>query len=168
MLDKQYKKEMEQITPSQDLINRTKMAMRAEMQSVPQSKPKHSLFRKAIALVTVAAIITIAIFGTNLLNQTNDIFFPDNFFTIRAYAMEVQPDGTIKMREVDISQLEGWAGHDDGEALFISIGLWFDFEGYNIKTVEFSLEEGFFATQYIGDFGEVENTQRAYVDFGRY
>ncbi|MCL2385990.1 MAG: hypothetical protein FWC89_00430 [Defluviitaleaceae bacterium] len=159
MLDKQYKKEMKQITPSQDLINRTKMAMREEM----QSKPKRPLFRKAVALATVAAIVAFVIFSTNLLNQTNDIFFPDNLFTIRAYAMEIQPDGTIKLREVDISQLEGWTGHDDGEALFISIGLWFDFEGYNIKTVEFSLAEGFFATQYIGNFVDASELQQAYV-----
>ena len=163
MFDKQYKKEMEQITPSQDLINRTKIAMRAEMRTVSQSKPKRPLFRKVIALAAAAAIITFAIFGTNMLNQTNDIFFSDNLFTILAYAMEIQPDGTIGLREVDISQLEGWTGYDDGEALFISIGLWFDFEGYNIKTIEFSLAEGFFATQYIGNFHEASELQQAYV-----
>ena len=41
MLDSQYKKEMEQIKPSQDLINRTKMAMREEMQS--QSTSPHNI-----------------------------------------------------------------------------------------------------------------------------
>jgi len=166
---KQYQKEMEQITPSQDLLNRTKAAMRAELEAKknqPKQTPKRPAFRKTFAFVAVAAAILLAVFGMSLLNQTENIILPslpENLFTMRVYAMELQPDGTYVWREVDIALLSGWAGHHDGEALYIGLGLWFDFEGENISTIQFSLEDGFFATQYIGNFGEVPNTPRSHV-----
>ena len=126
---------------------------------------KRRMFNKkvAAALTTAAAVLLFTVFGINLLNHTDDIFSPNNLFTLRAYAMEMQHDGTIELREIELTQLEGWTGHQDGEVLYISIGLWFEFEGYNIKTVEFSLEEGFFASQYIGNFGESGDLQQVYI-----
>jgi len=167
MFKEQYKKEMEQIAPSQDLINRTKAAMKTEMQSKKKEsnlKPfrKRPVFRRAVAFATAAAVLLFAVFGTNLLNR-NDNIFPASPFIMSVYAMELQPDGTYVRREMDITLLEGWHGHYDGKALYISIGLWFEFEGEDINTVEFSLENGFFATQYIGNLGQVEGVPRGHV-----
>ncbi|MCL2621394.1 MAG: hypothetical protein FWD97_10720 [Defluviitaleaceae bacterium] len=165
MFKAQYKKEMEQITPSQDLLNRTKAAMKSELTS---KKKKHKPFPKrpilpgVIAFATVAAVLLVAVFGRNLFNQSGDIF-PANAFAMRVYAMELQPDGSYVRREMDITLLEGWHGYYDGEALYISIGLWFEFEGENISTVEFLLENGFFAAQYIGNWGQVEGVSRGHV-----
>jgi len=164
MFEDKYKKEMKQIAPSRDLLDRTKAAMRSEMQSKKkQSLPKRPIFRRAVALVAVAAVLLFAVFGTNLLNQQGDIFLPNNPFVMRVYAMELQPDGTYIRREMDIALLEGWHGHYDGNALYISIGLWFEFEGESVSGVEFSLENGFFATQYIGNWGEVDGVPRGHV-----
>ena len=170
MFNGQYKKEMEQVAPSQDLINRTKAAMEAEMQSkkkqanlIPFSK--RPVFRRVAAVATAAAILLFAVFGTNLFNQDGDIF-PTNPFVMRAYAMELQPDGTYVRREIDITQLDGWGSHYDGETLYIGLGLWFEFEGENINTVEFSLENGFFATQYIGNRGATPNIPSFHVATG--
>jgi len=145
------------------LSDDAKMRIRANIMQTAVLNRKRQTCKKVIAIATAAAILLFAVFGTNLFNQTNDIFSPNNLFTMRVYAMDVLPDGTIELREIDINQLEGWAGHYDGKVLYISIGLWFSFEGHNIKTVEFSLNEGFFATQYIGNFGEADELQRAYI-----
>jgi len=165
MFEKQYKEEMEKIAPSEDLINRTKTAMKAEMQSKknqPIIKPlsKRPAFRRALALATVAAIILLAVFTTNTTMPNGN---GGNLFMLRVYGAERQPDGTYAWREMDITHLDGWAGHYDGEALYIGLGLWFEFEGYGISTVEFSLENGFFATQYIGNRGQVEGVPRSHV-----
>ena len=165
MFEKKYKEEMTQITPSQDLINRTKAAMKTEMQSKKKQaiyKPlsKRPVFRRVAAFAAAAAVLLFAVLGPGLFNQTGDVGNP---FVIRVYAMELQPDGTYVRREMDITLLEGWHGHFDGNAIYISIGLWFEFEGENISTVEFSLENGFFATQYIGNFGQREGVPRGHV-----
>ena len=167
MFKEQYKKEMEQITPSQDLINRTKAAMQIEIKSKKKETnlkpfPKRPMLPRVIAFATVAAVLLVAVFGRNLMNQNGDIF-PSNTFSMRVYAMELQPDGTYARREIDIALLEGWHGYYDGEALYISIGLWFEFEGANISTVAFILENGFFASQYIGNWGQVEGVPRGHV-----
>ena len=168
MFNEQYKKEMGQIAPSQDLINRTKATMKAELQSpkkppILNPLPKRPILRRIAAFTTVAAVILFTIFGTNLLNQTNDIFLPENPFIMRVYAMELQLDGTYIRRDVDITQMLGWGSYYDGEVLYIGLGLWFEFEGYNINTVEFSLNEGFFATQYIGNRGQRENVPSSHI-----
>jgi len=132
------------------------------MQRTAKADRKRQIYQRAVALATAAAVILFAVFGTNLFNQTGDTF-PSSPFVMRVYAMELQVDGTYEWREIDITLLEGWHGRYDGEALYISIGLWFEFEGENISTVKFSLENGFFATQYIGNRGEVPNTPSGHV-----
>jgi len=128
------------------------------MQQAAKKNSGRQLYKRAVAVVATAAVILLVVFGTNLLNQTRDILLPENPFAMRVYAMELQPDGTYIWREVDITQLDGWGMYYDGEVLYIGLGLWFEFEGENISTVEFSLEDGFFATQYIGNRGAVPNT----------
>ncbi|MCL2386610.1 MAG: hypothetical protein FWC89_03570 [Defluviitaleaceae bacterium] len=127
-------------------------------------KNNRQFYKKYKKIVAVAAaVVLFAVLGTTLLNRSDDIFFPDSPFVMRVYAMELQPDGTYVWREMDIALLEGWHGHYDGEVMYISIGLWFDFDGENISSVEFSLENGFFATQYIGNWGQVDGVPRGHV-----
>lgn len=174
--EKQYKQEMEQVTPSMDLINRTKAAMKAEMQakkSQPMAskpitpmplpkrpKPIRPILRKLVALTTVAAIILLAVFATNPTMPNGN---SGNLFMLRAYGAQLQPGGSYEWQEMDITQLGDFAWYYNGETLYIGLGLWFEFEGENIKSVEFSLENGFFATQYIGNRGQVEGVPRKHV-----
>jgi len=146
------------IVPNADAKNRILIIVKQQAAKKNSSRQFH---KKVIAVATTAAVILFAVFGINHFNQTNDIFHSP--FAMTTYAMERQPDGTYTWREVDISQLYGWGIHYDGEVLYIGLGLWFEFEGENIKTVEFSLEDGFFATQYIGNRGAVPNTPSSHV-----
>ncbi|MCL2353237.1 MAG: hypothetical protein FWC69_01250 [Defluviitaleaceae bacterium] len=165
MFEKQYREEMQKISPSKDLIEATKMAMRKEMEKQSEiktikTKDKPPFMRRAITFAAAAAVMMFAIFVVNILNQNGS---GNNVFSFRVYGAEMQPDGTLIWREIDITQLHGWGGYYDGEVLYISLGLWFEFEGQNIDTVEFSLEDGFFATQYIGNWGQTPGVPRAHV-----
>jgi len=142
------------IQPNADAKNRIRAMV---MQQAAKPNRKHPIYKRAIALVMAAAVVLFAVFGANRFNQTSDIF-SDNLFVMRAYAMELQPDGTYAWREIDITQLDGWGEYYDGEVLYIGLGLWFEFEGENIRTVELLLNNGFFATQDIGNRGAVPNT----------
>ena len=107
-------------------------------------------------LAATAAVLAIALIAYSL--------FPaqiSNSFTIRAYAVGQHEDGTIARLELDISAVNdagGWSGFFDGEFLYLNIFL--DVSGENIASVDFSIENGFFAKQYI-DFG---TSQRYVVD----
>jgi len=167
MLNEKYKEAMQKISPDKELIERTKATMRAEIMSEDTPVPrlvanKRPARRKIATFVATAAILAFAVLGINFFNQTGDIL-PNNPFVIRASAMERLPDGTYVRREADFTQLYGWGGHYDGEFLYIGLGLWFEFEGEGIREVEFSLQDGFFATQYIGNRGERENVPRAHI-----
>jgi hypothetical protein len=148
MFEKQYKKEMKQIAPSQQLINIAKSAMLIEMQSETKEKSTHLLFPK-VTVLAVLAFLLFALFGVNHLNRTDELF--NGTFAMTTYVMEQQLDGTYVWKEVDITQLHGFGMYYDGEVLYIGLGLWFEFEDENIETIEFSLKDGFFATQYIGN-----------------
>jgi len=136
--------------------------LQTEVMQTEKKDNKRRIYKRAVAIATAAAVMFFAIFGTALFDQIFDRN-SNNLFAITVYAMELQPDGTYEWREVDIAQLYGWGEHYDGEVLYIGLGLWFEFEGENIRTVEFSLEDGFFATQYIGNFGEVPNITRWHI-----
>jgi len=136
------------IVPDADAMNRVYV----KVKQASKKNKKQQFYKSAVAFAAVAAVILFAVFGTNLL-QNNDM---DSPFVMRVYAMELQADGTYVWREIDITQLYGWGEHYDGEVLHIGLGLWFEFEG-DIRNVEFTLEDGFFATQYIGNRGDVPN-----------
>ena len=52
------------------------------------------------------------------------------------------------LKEIDLlDQPEYWGGYFDGENYFINMG--FRYEGKNIKSVTFTTQEGFFATQQV-------------------
>jgi len=148
------------IRPDADAKDRVRAKI---MRQAAKKNSGRQFYKRAVTIAAAAAVILFALFGTNLLNQPNDFFLPENPFVMRVYAMERQPDGTYVWREIDITQLDGWGMHYDGEALYIGLGLWFEFEGESIRTVEFLLEDGFFATQYIGNRGAVPNTPSWHV-----
>jgi len=148
------------IQPDADAKERIRAKL---LQQQSAKKNNRRNFCTKFVAVAAAVLILFVVFGTNLTNQPGDIFFPENPFAMRVYAMELQPDGTYIWREIDFDQLDGWGMHYDGEAIFVGLGLWFEFEGENIRTIEFSLEEGFFATQYIGNRGEVPHTTSFHV-----
>jgi hypothetical protein len=101
------------------------------------------LFRSAVALTATAAII-VCILLFNIFQNTH----VDNMFSIRAYAMEQHADGTVVLREIDlVNQQDAWGGYFDGENLFINIAL--QPVGENIQSVEFRIDTGFLAKQYI-------------------
>lgn len=102
--------------------------------------------RRAIpAFAATAAVLTLMLLVYSL--------FPAqtvNSFTLRAYAIGQQEDGTTARLELDIStenQLGAWSGFFDGEFLYLNI--YFDVSGENIASADFSIENGFFARQYI-------------------
>jgi len=156
------------IQPDEDAKNRVRAKLMQSALSAKKNSGKQFYKRTRVAAVAAVAAVILIVFGTTLFNQTGDIFMPENLFVMRVYAMELQPDGTYIRREVDITQLHGWGVHYDGETLFIGLGLWFDFEGENIRNIEFSLKDGFFATQYIGNRGAVPNTPSHHVGIPPY
>jgi len=103
-------------------------------------------------LATTATVLAIALIAYSL--------FPAqiaNSFTVRAYAIGQHEDGTIARLELDISAVNeagGWSGFFDGEFLYLNI--FFDVSGENIASADFSIENGFFAKQYI-DFGTTQS-----------
>ena len=112
----------------------------ADISCVKQHK-KRPFMRSMVALATTAAVIAFALFGNMLTNQ------PDNMFFLTTYAMEQQADGTVELREiVDINQAD-WGGYFDGENLFLNIAL--RPAGENIQSVDFRVDTGFLAKQYI-------------------
>ena len=62
--------------------------------------------------------------------------------------MEQQVDGSVEPREVDLlDDSHMWSVNDDGENAYVNV--WLNCGGENIESVEFSVDEGFFAAQHI-------------------
>ena len=119
--------------------------------AIKRPRNKRPAFRAVVSCATAATLILLMVLGGILLAPASN-----NVFTIKAYALEQLPDGSIGLCEVDlINQPDTWGGYFDGEVFFISIGL--KAEGDNIKSVEFSTTEGFFAKQDIGKLGSIDD-----------
>ena len=131
-------------------------------QTAKQKRQEKRLFRRtAFAAATAAVLVMCLVFGSVLFNPQDGGVM--NAFTIRAYAMELQADGTIIKHEIDLLDQTGtWGGFYDGEYMYINISL--EVEGENIESVKFSLENGFFAKQNYNPH-EVQSvtTRRLYV-----
>lgn len=85
-----------------------------------------------------------------------------NAFSVKAYALGKDQNGEIELRETDLLDPgELWGGHYDGETFYVNIGL--RYEGENIRSVEFSTEEGFFATQNVKELSDGENVGELHV-----
>lgn len=125
-------------------------------QAIPQEqRRKRPRFRSAFTLATAAAVICLMVFGSMFLTPQDD-----NIFVIKAYAMEVQEDGSVQLREVDIADTrpEYWGGYINGETNTMYVGLGLRCEGENIESVEFSTASGFFAKQYIGNLSNIKTS----------
>lgn len=73
---------------------------------------------------------------------------PASLFTVRTYALDLDEDGMVVLREEDLlEKSDYWGGYCDGENFYINMGL--RYEGENIQSVTFTTEEGFFAQQQI-------------------
>lgn len=129
---------------------REKCVRQAISQEQHRKRPRP---RSAFMLATAAAVICLMVFGSMFLTPRDG-----NMFVIKAYAMEVQEDGSVQLREVDIADTrpEYWGGYIDRETntLYVSLGL--RCEGENIESVEFSTASGFFTKQYIGNLSDIE------------
>ena len=130
-----YKSMMEQAVPSAALIQETKCKM---MEKTATRKR-----RTFPALATMAAVLTLIIGAYALLPAQIS-----NSFTVRAYAIEQQADGTIASREFGLTDPSAaWFGHFDSGYWYLGIDL--DVEGENIASVEFHIADGYFAKHYI-------------------
>ena len=108
-----------------------------------QTKTKSLLLRRsAFSAAAAAALVICIMFGNMLMNPATD-----NIFILRAYATEQQTDGSIVFREIDSLKTEPFYWHNDGSIIFLNIA--FEYEGENIKCVEFYTDDGFFAKQYL-------------------
>lgn len=96
-------------------------------------------WRRSLA---AAAAILIALVGMFTVPNMS------NAFTVKAYARELDNTNNIVLKEIDLlDQPEYWGGYFDGENYFINMG--FRYERKNIKSVTFTTQEGFFATQQV-------------------
>ena len=110
--------------------------------TAPQIKRKRR-FVPAMAAMAAMAVVLAVIMIVHSFLPTQVV----NSFTVRAYAIEPQADGTVARREINLANQTGaWGGLHDGENLYLGINL--DVSGENIKSVEFSITDGFFAKQY--------------------
>ena len=104
-----------------------------------KKKSKQFPWRRSLA---AAAAILIAVVGMFTVPNMS------NAFTVKAYARELDDTNTVVLKEIDLlDQPEYWGGYFDGENYFINMG--FRYEGKNIKSVTFTTQNGFFATQQV-------------------
>ena len=152
MFKKKYENEMGKVTPNQNLINRTKAAMRAEV----GAKRKRPVLKTLGLLATAAAVICLCMLGSNVLfdNATTQIA---NVFALTAYAAEQQPDGTIVIQEqLELNQSEVQqafilggstvlAENGDVVGTYIYADIALTFEGTGIESVTMSADNGRFS-----------------------
>ena len=107
---------------------------------------KHSRKRpafKTAASLAAAAVICLMVFGSMLPAAESE-----NFFSVKAYALEQRDDGSIELREMDLmGDEQRWSYHFDGSSFYLNINL--KCEGENINSVDFYTDDGFFAKQYL-------------------
>ena len=91
----------------------------------------------------VAALLCLAVLAQALLPRQ-----AGGVFTVKAYALDLNEDGAVVLREEDLLETSDyWGGYCDGENYYINMG--FRYEGENIESVTFTTEEGFFARQWV-------------------
>jgi hypothetical protein len=103
---------------------------------------KRPLFKAAASLAAAAAVICLIVFGSMLMPPHNE-----NIFSLKAYATEQQPDGSIALREVDLlsGQTHYLSTYSDGNDSYVSVDLKCD--GENLERVDFYIDDDFFKLQ---------------------
>ena len=126
-------------------------------------REKRSIHRPVFAVAAAAVLLVCFVFGSVLFDTQSG---NNNIFSLNAFAMEQQDDGSIAYKllessshSVDISESEprgnventrlhlGWGGFHDGKNLLMSVNL--KVEGENIKHIDFYIDDGFFGKQYL-------------------
>lgn len=112
--------------------------------------------RFAIPITATAAVLAVMLFGNTFLHTQTG-----NAFSINAYAMEIQDDGTVSKFALndqieDETGITTWSAMD-GEYSYRGIAI--ECEGKNIQSVEFSADDdAMFAKMYV----EIENGKIVY------
>ena len=161
-------------------LTMSRITTKSNTYDMEQKQRKRPVFKAVVSFALEAAVICLMVFGGTLMfpydgyenenenvkvnvnanvnanaNANANVNAKSNIFELKAYAMELQGDGSIEQREVDLlNESHGWSFNDDGENVYIN--TWLKCEGENIKSVDFYVDEGFFAKQYIiRDNGQV-------------
>lgn len=144
----------EKVVTSWNRLNPTEEGRNRMIYKVEEKqKRRRPVFRPKLG-AAMAAVLYLAIIGVFTLT-------PQNAFAVKAYELEEQ-EGAIGLRDVDlVDQPDVWGGYYDNENFYVSVGL--KYEGKNIKNVEFTTAEGFFAKQYIGNLKMKDGVSRMYV-----
>lgn len=115
-----------------------------------QKQQRSDIGRKLVfSVLAAAAVFCLVFFGGSLLNGKDE----KDLFTITAYALSEDEDGSIRLTEADMvdDRPAYWGGLIDNEEKTIYVGLDFKCEGTDLASVEVSTDNGFFARQYVGD-----------------
>ena len=107
--------------------------------------------------VAAAALLCLVILAQTLLPRQ-----AGGIFTVKTYALDLDENGTVVLREEDLlEKSDYWGGYCDGENYYINLG--FRYEGESIENVTFSAEEGFFAWQRISPGMSEEDVSAIYA-----
>ena len=173
MFKNEFQKEIARIEPDQRTINRAKSAVRADI--APRTRERKRLsWRPAIALATAVAAFAVFVFGglPFLGGESGNGGLPglngsNNSFTLRAYAMTEQEDGTLAQGaewgitdgriavefddRLEVAHLGVQGVFSSPEVmggdllgLIISTGLGFRLDGENIVSARLTADQGFF------------------------
>ena len=124
-------------------LTMSKITIKSNTHEMEQKQQKRTFLKTAVSLASIAAFICLLALGATLLIPRHS-----NIFELKAYAMEQLPNGSMeRLMQHLVNETYGWSYTDDGENVFINI--WLKCDGENIKRVDFYVDEGFFATQYI-------------------
>ena len=124
-------------------LTMSRIITKSSTHEILQKQIRRPFTKTAVLLASAAAVICLMVLGSVFLFPQNN-----NAFQLKAYALEQQDDGSIEQREVDlVNDKQGWSFNDDGENVYINI--WLKCDGENLKNVDFYVDDGFFAKQYI-------------------
>ena len=124
-------------------LTMSKITNNSDTHEIIYKRRKRSFFKTAASFAAAAAVLCLMVLGGTLLMPQDR-----NAFELTAYALEQQDDGSIEQRQVDlVNETNSWSYRDDGENVYINV--WLKCDGENIERVDFYVDEGFFATQYI-------------------
>ena len=115
-------------------------------------KHMKTIYKRLAAVAAAATAICLLVLGGLLISPQSG-----NVFELKAYALEHQEDGSVVYTALQFQDPErqngdqkgflAWGGFHDGKNLLMSVNL--KVEGENIKHIDFCIDDGFFAKQYL-------------------
>ncbi len=151
MFGEKFKKASKNITVSKEVLSETREKM---LREATKTHEKNYFAKAAVSFATIAAVICIGIFGTQLISppdQPQTLQTGNNLLSISAYAYEQQEDGQLKQREINLSQEDAYTseyiiairGGENNEYQLTQIKmLGFKCHGENISKVDFKIDNG--------------------------